>query len=92
MHNRGFDLFEPDSSGRPVRWVEVKAMTGELVGRPVCLSRTQFDSAWIHGEAFWLYIVERAGDEDLARILRIQDPAGKAKNFAFDQGWRQIAD
>ena len=91
-HNRGFDLFEPDSSGQPVRWVEVKAMTGELIDRPVCLSRSQFDCAWIHGEAYWLYIVERAGDADRVQVLRIQDPAGKAKYFAYDQGWRQIAD
>jgi hypothetical protein len=44
------------------------------------------------GEAYWLYIVEHAGDTDRAGLLRIQDPAGKARNFAFDQGWRQIAD
>jgi hypothetical protein len=91
-HNKGFDLIEPDGSGQPVRWVEVKAMTAGLADRPVCLSRPQFDCAWIHGEAYWLYIVERAGDGVLARLLRIQDPAGKAKNFVFDQGWRQIAD
>jgi len=91
-HNRGFDLFGLDGSGKPVRWVEVKAMTGELANRPVCLSRAQFDCAWIHGEAYWLYIVERTCDGDLAQVLRIQDPAGKAKNFAFDHGWRQIAD
>ena len=92
MHNRGFDLFEPDGSGHPVRWVEVKAMTDDLAGRPVCMSRAQFDCAWIQGEAYWLYIVERAGDGGLARVLRIQDPAGKAKHFSFDQGWRHIAE
>lgn len=91
-NNRGFDLFEPDGFGKPVRWVEVKAMTGELADRPVCLSRAQFDCAWMQGEAYWLYIVERAGDRDFARVLRIQDPAGKAKKFTFDRGWREIAD
>jgi hypothetical protein len=91
-HNPGFDLFELDGSNRQVRWVEVKAISGELTDRPVCLSRTQFDCAWKHGEAYWLYIVERAGDADHAKVLRIQDPAGKSKNFAFDHGWRQIAD
>jgi len=91
-HNRGFDLFEPDSQGRPQRWVEVKAMTGSLLDRPVCLSQAQFDCAWTHGEAFWLYIVERAGDDQQVQVLRIQDPAGKGKYFAFDQGWRKIAE
>ena len=75
-----------------MRWVEVKAMSGDLTNRPVCLSRAQFDCAWTHGESFWLYIVEQAGDVELARILRIQDPAGKGKYFAFDKGWRKIAD
>ena len=81
-HNPGFDLFESDASGQPLRWVEVKAMTRELDDRPVCLSRAQFDCAWIHGEAYWLYVVERASDGDNARLLRIQDPAGKAKSLA----------
>jgi hypothetical protein len=90
-NNRGFDLCEFDNFGNPVRWVEVKAMKSALTDRPVCLSRAQFDCAWMHGEAFWLYIVERAGEEALARVLRIQDPAGKGKYFAFDQGWRNMA-
>ena len=91
-NNRGFDLVEQDPSGQTVRWVEVKAMTGDLEDRPVCLSRPQFDSAWVHGEAYWLYVVEHAGNSDRVRLLRIQDPTGKARNFAFDRGWRLIAD
>lgn len=91
-NNRGFDLCEFDNFGNPVRWVEVKAMKGVLTDRPVCLSKAQFDCAWMHGEAYWLYIVERAGEEALARVLKIQDPAGKGKYFAFDQGWRHIAE
>jgi hypothetical protein len=90
-NNRGFDLVELDDAGGILRWVEVKAMTGSLGDRPVCLSRAQFDCAWIQGEAYWLYVVEHAGEDGRARLLRIQDPAGKAKNFSFDQGWRSIA-
>jgi len=44
----------------PVRWVEVKAMTGTLDNRPVTMSRPQFDCAREHGENYWLYVVERA--------------------------------
>jgi len=90
-HNPGFDLFEADGAGQPVRWVEVKAMTGELRDRPVCMSHTQFDCAREHAEAFWLYVVEHAAD-DRARIVRIQDPARRAKTFTFDHGWLSIAD
>ena len=67
-------------------------MTGTLQGRPVGLSRTQFDCARDHGSAYWLYIVERAGNPDQVRIVRVQDPAGRARTFTFDQGWASIAE
>ena len=90
-HNPGFDLFESGLDGNSVRWCEVKAMTGSLDDRPVGLSRRQFDCACKHGANYWLYVVECAGDET-ARLIRIQDPAGKARTFAFDRGWRDIAE
>lgn len=90
-HNPGFDLFEPGPNGAPVRWCEVKAMTGSLADRPVGLSRTQFDCARQHGSAYWLYVVESAAT-DRARIVRIQDPAGKARTFTFDHGWLDVAE
>ena len=89
-NNPGFDLYETGSDGQPTRWCEVKAMTGSLTDRPVGLSRTQFDCARAHGDAYWLYVVERAG-MDSARIVRIQDPAGNARTFTFDHGWLGIA-
>jgi len=89
--NPGFDLFEADSSGRQIRWVEVKSMTGTLQDRPVGLSHTQFDCAREKGDAYWLYVVERATDPAQARVLRIQNPVGHARTFTFDHGWRQIA-
>ena len=90
-HNPGFDLFESGPDGNPVRWCEVKAMTGSLDDRPVGLSRRQFECACKCGANYWLYVVERARDEN-ARIIRVQNPAGKARIFAFDRGWRDIAE
>jgi hypothetical protein len=90
--NPGFDLFEADADDQPTKWVEVKAMTGDLHGRPVGLSRTQFDCAGEHREAFWLYVVEHAGDPTKARIVRIRDPFGKARTFTFDHGWLSVAE
>lgn len=89
-HNPGFDLFEPAGEGQPTRLIEVKAMTGSLNDRPVGLSHTQFAYAQQHGESYWLYVIEHAG-EDRAAIVRIQDPAGKARTFTFDRGWREVA-
>ncbi|HGL5077542.1 TPA: DUF3883 domain-containing protein [Burkholderia multivorans] len=89
--NPGFDLFEADSSGRQIRWVEVKSMTGTLQDRPVGLSHMQFDCAREKGDAYWLYVVERATDPVQARVLRIQNPVGHARTFTFDHGWSGIA-
>lgn len=89
--NPGFDLYEASGSGEAIRWIEVKAMTGSLLNRPVALSRTQFDCARERGAAYWLYVVEHATDTEKARVLRIQDPVGLARTFTFDRGWSQIA-
>ncbi len=88
----GYDLFEAGEDSQPIRWVEVKAMTGGLNDRPVGLSRTQFEAAREHGEAYWLYVVEHAADATTTRIVRIQDPAGRARTFTFDHGWLSIAE
>ena len=58
----------------------------------VGLSNAQFDCARDHGAAYWLYIVENANEADATRIVRIQDPAGKARTFTFDHGWRSVAE
>lgn len=89
--NPGFDLYEADPTGKQVRWVEVKSMTGSLEDRPIGLSHTQFDYAREKGAAYWLYVVEHATDPTAARVLRIQNPVGLARTFTFDRGWREIA-
>jgi len=89
--NPGYDLFKAGPDGQPNLWCEVKAMTGSLHDRPVGLSHTQFNWAREHGADYWLYIVEHTPDED-ARIVRIQDPAGKARTFTFDHGWIDVAE
>ena len=90
-HNPGFDLYQGDEQSGATRWCEVKAMTGRLTGRSVGLSHTQFECAREHGEAYWLYVVESAGTDD-ASLVRVQDPAGRAKTFTFDHGWREVAE
>lgn len=89
-YNPGFDLFQVGADGKPAQWCEVKSMTGSLHDRPVGMSHTQFECAREHGAAFWLYVVEYAGTDE-ARLVRIQDPASKARTFTFDHGWLDIA-
>ena len=90
-NNPGFDLYEVDEREIPVRWVEVKAMSRDLLSRPATLSHTQFEHAREHGEAYWLYVVERAGSDE-AHIVRIQNPAGRDSTYTFDHGWRVAAE
>lgn len=90
-NNAGFDLIELAEDDDPIRWIEVKAMKETLLDRPVGLSKFQFEFAQRNAERYWLYIVERA-DTDDANIVRISDPAGKARTFTFDRGWRAVAD
>lgn len=87
--NPGFDLYEGE--GEPVRWVEVKSMTGSMKDRPVGLSHTQFNCARERGDAYWLYVVEHAAECEKTRVLRIQNPVGHAKTFTFDHGWGHVA-
>lgn len=92
MNNPGFDLFEGSTEDGPPRKVEVKAMKGDFRSRPVGLSHTQFDCARREGRSYWLYVVDNAGDPEKARIIRIQDPAGRAKTYCFDYGWISVAE
>ena len=90
VNNRGFDLYRGTTIETATHWCEVKAMTGTLDDRDVGISSAQFKCARDHGDSYWLYVVERAGT-DAPNLVRIQDPAGKAKTFTFDRGWRAVA-
>jgi hypothetical protein len=90
--NPGFDLVARDASGDPTRWVEVKALMGSMRDRPVGLSSVQFRFALQHREHYWLCVVEHTDDPARGRIVKIQDPAGRAGTFTYDRGWVQIAD
>ena len=90
--NAGFDLWAAGPDGQPARWVEVKAMSGTFDNRPATLTKTQFEFAQKHQNDFWLYVVEYAGDPEQRRIVKIQNPAGKAQTFTFDRGWVHLAE
>lgn len=89
-HNPGFDLYEGESLEFPVRFVEVKALKGEW-NRPVAMSEMQFQMAETERERFFLYVVEHAADPSKRQLYRVADPAGIAKYFCFDSGWRNVA-
>lgn len=89
-YNPGYDLYKAGLDKQPIVLCEVKAMTQSLAERPVGLTRTQFEYARKYGENYWLYIVEHT-NEETPRIVRINDPVGKARTYTFDLGWKDIA-
>ena len=90
INNPGFDLYRVDENGRKFMWCEVKAISGKFDARhPVSLTRREFEEAQKRGDAYWLYVVENVGSYD-TRIIKIQDPAGKAERFRFGERWHQF--
>ena len=87
--HEGYDLEKIDHNG-VISLCEVKAMTGTWDDRPVTVSSAQFEKAQECGDSYWLYVVENAGT-DSPNIVKIQDPAGQAQTFTFDNGWREVA-
>ena len=55
---------------------------------PVAVGAHDYGMAREKGDAYWLYVVERAGTDD-PNVVRIQDPAGRASTYTFDEGWRE---
>jgi hypothetical protein len=91
MHhlNPGYDIESRDAQKRVVRLIEVKSTKGDWSN--AAMSHTQFQTALSRGDLFWLYVVERA-DQDEFAVNCIQDPARKADQFIFDDGWRGLHD
>jgi hypothetical protein len=89
--NPGHDVLSCDADGVEVRHIEVKSLSGGWDFGNAVLSHTQFKYASDNRDLFWLYVVERATEPDY-EIHRIQNPAGRANEFIFDDGWRALAE
>lgn len=86
----GYDI-ESEHLGEIERFIEVKSLSGNWQGPDAGLTKTQFEKATELGDRYWLYIVEQALQDDCL-IHRVCDPAGKANQFLFDPGWKQVAE
>lgn len=89
--NPGYDIESCDSTGKIVRYIEVKSFSGLWNQTYAVLSRMQFDKASSLGDLYWLYVVERAESNDF-KIHSIVNPAMKANHFMFDDGWTSMAE
>ena len=89
--NPGYDIESRDASGRVVRYIEVKSSAVTWGAQGVALSGVQFKRASTSGDAYWLYVVDRALDET-AKLYRIQNPAQRVNQYVFDDGWCVVAE
>ncbi len=85
--NPGYDLISTSALGE-VRLIEVKSTAMEWGALGVGVSHRQFLTSLDEGDRFWLYVVERAEDDEHFQIHRIYDPGRRVDQFMFDDGWR----
>lgn len=89
-NNPGFDLCRVEELKGHTIWCEVKSLSGPF--QQVELTPTEFRKANKAGDAYWLYIVENVGTDNV-NIIRIQNPAGNTRRFVFDsRNWRAESD
>jgi Protein NO VEIN, C-terminal len=89
-NNPGYDVVSRGAVGEIVRYIEVKSLGGRWALQGAGLSRRQFETARELGSRFWMYVVEHALSDD-AKVWAIQNPAVRANQFLFDEGWRALA-
>jgi hypothetical protein len=89
--NPGYDVVSRGAVGEIVRYIEVKSLGGRWALQGAGLSRRQFETARELGSRFWMYVVEHALSDD-AKVWAIQNPAVRANQFLFDEGWRALAE
>ncbi len=88
----GFDILSYDDDENVVRVIEVKSTNGPWGARGVAMSAPQMARNRTDGDRFWLYVVEHALDDDRRVLHRVQNPAALITDYAFDDGWRAVAE
>jgi len=89
-NNPGFDIWEKDSKGNIVRYIEVKALTGRWGTLGAGITKTQLNSALQKGEKWWLFVIEGINTNN-KQIWQFENPVLEANKFMFDHSWKQLA-
>jgi hypothetical protein len=89
--HEGYDIESRNLAGEIERYIEVKAIGASWGQLGVTLSQPQFTTAQQLKDRYWLYVVENAGTPSQV-IHRIQNPALEVKSFAYDHGWKVLAE
>jgi hypothetical protein len=86
----GYDIESLSEDGEVQRYIEVKSLSGNWGPFNAAVTKTQFEKATELGDRFWLYVVERAEQNDFV-IHPIPDPARRVNQFIYDDGWQDLA-
>lgn len=89
VNNEGFDIYEKDSIGNIVRYIEVKTLTGQWGQGGVGITEPQLKFAQ-NNNNWWLFVVENI-NTDSTKIYQFQNPILEANRFMFDNSWKQLA-
>ncbi len=90
-NNKGYDITEENrSSGRIVRYIEVKTLTGKWGEGGVSVTEHQFDFAQKQKDRWWLFVIEGI-NTDSPKVYQFKNPVVEANRFMFDSSWKQLA-
>lgn len=87
-----YDLEVTISPGEPVACVKVIGLRAAWDRAGIALRPAEITAASKLRERYWIFVVEHAGVPGLVHLTRIQDPAGHAHEYRFDDGWRALGE
>lgn len=88
-NNKGYDIIEVDSSGKIIRFIEVKTLTGKWGEGGVGITGSQLEFAQVY-DNWWLFVVENINTEN-TQVHILDNPVLQANRFMFDHSWKQLA-
>ena len=89
VNNRGFDIYEKNSTGSTVRYIEVKTLTGRWGAGGVGITDSQLEFAQ-ENKIWWLFVIENINTNN-TNVFQFKNPIIEANRFMFDNSWKQLA-
>jgi len=90
INNKGFDIFETDSNGNVVRYIEVKSKLSEWGDGGVAITNNQYEFAQKEKDKWWLFVVEHV-DTEYTKVYRLPNPVLEVNRYVFDGSWKLLS-
>jgi len=90
LNNKGFDIFEKNSDGEIIRYIEVKSKDGIWGDNGVSITKFQFQFAKEKQDKWWLFVVENS-KTDNPKVYMFKNPIITISDFMLDGSWKQLA-